>query len=429
MKIHRRNRGFTLVEMLVVITIIAILAAVALPALSAAREAARSTQCRANLRQFYVSIATFADRDSLTRFSSSGAWDGRRDGCLDSFGWVADMVNGGVGKPAEMLCPSNVNKASEKLNDYLGVTSVGANEGGSTANVNAGACSPAVFAAAPYDTDKPKWVYDNLISKGYNTNYMTTWFFSRTAPKLQVTAPSSSGSVTAMTIHYDTDTNVPTNKIKGLSGTQGVLTRNRVDKAAPVSSTIPLMGDAAPGDQKEAFLGSDIKDNNGKVVLPAGSRLVESFSDGPCARVALAGKLDAWGKNSDKNVLVATGLDTSAPSYATNVYRDEQGAPGFPILENVQLSHLQDYRDIGPAHGSGKGGSANVLFADGSVKSFTDTTGDGYLNPGFDVTTNNTTAADLGRTGYADNAEELPRAQIFSGVFLDRFDTNKANLD
>ena len=33
-------------------------------------------------------------------------WDGNRDGSLDSFGWVADMVNTGVGKPADMLCPA-----------------------------------------------------------------------------------------------------------------------------------------------------------------------------------------------------------------------------------------------------------------------------------------------------------------------------------
>lgn len=428
MQMQQTKNGFTLVEMLVVITIIAILAAVALPALSAAREAARATQCRANLRQFYVSVATFADRDALTRYSSAGAWDGRRDGCLDSFGWVADMVNGGVGKPAEMLCPSNTNKASEKLNDYLGVTSIGANEGGSAASVNAGACSPAVYGAAPYDADKPKWVYDNLISKGYNTNYMTTWFFSRSAPKLQVATTNSGGSVTAMTIHYDADTNAPTNKIKGLSGTQGVLNRTRVDKSAHISSIIPIMGDAAAGDQKEAFLESDIKDSNGVVVLPAGSRLVESFSDGPCARVALANSLDAWGKNGDKVVLSATGLNSPTPTYAVNIYRDEQGGgPGVPPLDT--LNHLQDYRDIGPAHGGGKGGSANVLFADGSVKSFTDTTGDGYLNPGFDVTTNNATAAGLARTGYTDNVQELPRAQIYSGVFLDKFDTNKINLD
>jgi len=46
-----KNRGFTLVELLVVIAVIGILIALLLPAVQAAREAARQTKCRNNLRQ------------------------------------------------------------------------------------------------------------------------------------------------------------------------------------------------------------------------------------------------------------------------------------------------------------------------------------------------------------------------------------------
>ena len=71
-----RKKGFTLVELLVVIAIISILAAMLLPVLSRAREQARRTACKSNLKQIGLALMMYAsDYSGSFPTGSSGETD------------------------------------------------------------------------------------------------------------------------------------------------------------------------------------------------------------------------------------------------------------------------------------------------------------------------------------------------------------------
>ncbi|HVP12154.1 MAG TPA: type II secretion system protein [Phycisphaerae bacterium] len=181
--------GFTIIELLVVISIITVLLAILMPALSDARENGREAVCKAQLNQFGHGALLYANAND--DFLCSGSFDPEvasgRDGPVDQVGWVADLVNSASAFPAQQLCPSNPARYNQKL------------------GINGHTYTPAEAM--------------DLVRRGYNTNYTQAWYMARTEFN-----PNGRGS------------------LKSVPGTFGPLNTSALKNVD--SARVPLVGDA-----------------------------------------------------------------------------------------------------------------------------------------------------------------------------------------
>lgn len=393
---HHRT-GLTRIELIVGSALALLFLTIAALAVGYSRERARNAQCQFHLRSFGVALYNHADADAAERLCS-GAYDYRRDGDPSVYGWVADVVNGQHGLPQEMMCPSNSTRGSATLNDLLsGDFEIGSRsdnqsgellvsfpdrwQTGLCAEMQVGTATNRTGGSIPTKDPARAGVVSELLDQGYGTNYATSWFLVRREFR-EFEDPST--NVRRSHSRHD-----PTY----LEATRGPLRLRDIHTSNYPSNTIPLMADAAivPDALTRSIPGS---------ILAQGAPLAATMTVG----------LATWDSTEQRIVPMPPGTTTFRYAHPDgSTLRDDV----LPTPDNRPTSAtwsdfggtdgilwLQDTRAWAPHHRTGLRLSANILMADGSIRSVTDVNGDGFLNPGFPI---------------GDSTVELPPTEVFCG--------------
>jgi prepilin-type N-terminal cleavage/methylation domain-containing protein/prepilin-type processing-associated H-X9-DG protein len=363
------RKGFTLVELLVVISIIGLLVALLLPALSAARQSAIAAGANTTLNGFGRSFLITADQDVAERSRlCTGAFDHIRDGDCRRVGWVADVVKNKVINPNKALDASNPSKLSEKLLDYIGATNssrgYGRYWGLGSGNVATGVYFGSTTGPADarntttWTTGKKR---EDLWDGGYNTNFATSWVFVRGD---QLSGANDALNSNTGTLDGD----------KGPQDGEGPLSESKLMNCRAQREMIPLVANSRNGDNADAAITSAIASTinsffgftgNPIEEIKQGTFAVESFCDGKQCQTY------------DATIASALNVNGGTAAAATTNH-------------SVALHEVNDFYPAVAARKSGDGtfvgGSAQILYADGHVAKIRDEAGfnqapDGWIGP------------------------------------------------
>jgi hypothetical protein len=402
-----RRFALTIVELLVVIAVILFLLCLLLPALSRSSDCTRISSCQSNLRYLSLGFQIHAMRDSQTRFCT-GAYDWRHDGCPDSVGWIADLVNMNVARPIDLLCPVQQAKGNEQLMELYGKSYDETDpDNPESPLAAAGICGTAMWGG-PATTERTAAIEKYILDGGYSSNYTASWYLVRGEVKCTaVELRDAHGKCTVrewrtLPVAGRVDWRNPANST-------GPLRRKDLDHSAIPSSIIPLLGDGAP----DGVAPVDLQYKGRQFVLE-GDSLVASYNAGPATFdgrqiVPLPGNT-MLGRVAD--------LDNPDPFYSGQLYQE---ATGWRSGKYGSVA-LQDTRGWCCCHLEVR---CCLLMADGSVQTFPDVNGDRLLNPGFPAPDPPGELPDIApekdlfaspATDYVDGRQDLPRANVFSGI-------------
>jgi len=307
-----RERGFTLIELLVVMVIIALLVGLLLPALARAKEEARKTQCRSNLRQIGLAIEMY---------------------CNDNGGWTPALFGNRSldGSTARLPWDAAINAGSKKfglLHKYQGPSGL---------SVTTGQPQPwLIISAAPATPIGLGLIYAGgyLTTKGAQILY----------------CPSNNSGRYSKETRYDKKTRY--DKDEPFWTSSGSVVRGNANN----------YGDAHSATYDDLFCGESREYGTGvcTVNINYQIRLSKTFVTSPVGNYIENGAIK---KEEEPSLgLVADMLDAFIYTEAVN------GWLGWPPT----LAAPECYFKTQKLRNTNHDNSYNILFGDGSVKTFGD---------------------------------------------------------
>jgi prepilin-type N-terminal cleavage/methylation domain-containing protein/prepilin-type processing-associated H-X9-DG protein len=174
-------RGFTLIELLVVIAIIAVLVSLLLPAVQQAREAARRSQCKNNLKQLGLAFANY--ESSFARLPAAVYLIGAQGGTINNIGEggynlpPTTKEDGNVHMWAEMLLPNLDQGNVYNAINFNVPMAFGSPSGGAVANLVSGGNYPAAQNFAVISNSIiPSFICPTTPRSGNTNNYLNDWW-------------------------------------------------------------------------------------------------------------------------------------------------------------------------------------------------------------------------------------------------------------